>query len=113
VDKTWSYLYFFVDDSFRREAGNSLEIQLEYLDAGTGEIALEYNSSAGRLPDHGAYKSHPLKVHRTNNAQWRTVRFHINAAHLRGAQNGKSDFRFYNGGDDLLTRSVCVWPDSR
>jgi len=110
VAKTWSYLYFIAEDSFRQKAGNRVEIQLEFLDEGSGEIELEYNSSVAQAPHEGAYKSHSLVVHRTNTKKWRTVRFRISDARFRGSENGRSDFRFYNGGDDLPTRSVRVWP---
>jgi hypothetical protein len=110
VGNTWHYLYFIADDPFRQKAGSALVIQLEYLDAGSGEIALDYDSSNARAPVHGAYENHPLGVHRTNSGQWQTVRFRINDARFRGSENGGTDFRFYNGGDDLLVHSVRVWP---
>jgi hypothetical protein len=110
VGNTWAYLYFVADDAFRQKVGSALVIQLEYLDAGSGEITLEYDSSKDRMPDHGAYKNHSLHIHRTDSGQWRTVRFHINDARFRGSENVGSDFRFYNGGDDLLVHSVRVWP---
>jgi hypothetical protein len=33
-------------------------------------------------------------------------RFNINDANCSGRENGGADFRFWNGGDDLLIRSV-------
>ncbi len=110
IGKTWHYLYFIADDAFRQNAGRVLVIQLEYLDAGSGEIALDYDSSNARAPVHGAYENHPLSVRRTNSDQWRTIQFRIHDARFRGSENGGSDFRFYNGGDDLLVHSVRVWP---
>lgn len=110
VGKTWYYLYFKADDAFRQTAGSALDIQLDYLDTGSGEITLQYDSSQDQLPDHGAFKIHTLHIRRTNTGQWQTVRFHINDARFRGSENAGSDFRFYNGGDELLVRSVRVWP---
>lgn len=102
---TPTYLYFDADDAFR---GPAIEIELEYLDTGTGDIVLQYDSTDARLPDSGAYKAYPLPARRTNKGQWQTARFRVNDARLGGRQNGGADFRFYNGGDDLLVRAVRV-----
>lgn len=106
----WSYLYFKADDAFREKAWSALEIQLEYLDAGKGDIGLDYDSSDPRAPVHGAYENHSLTVHRINSGQWRTVQFRIRDARFRGSQNGGSDVRFSCLGDSLLVGFVRVWP---
>jgi hypothetical protein len=103
-----SYLYFAVDNGFRRQAGSALEVEVDYLDNGMGNVVLEYDSTDFRAPVGGAYKSHPLIVHRANTAQWLTARFRIIDARFRGSQNARADFRFYSGGDDLLVRAVRV-----
>lgn len=108
--KAWSYLYFKTDPAFRQKAGSNLEIQLKYLDQGTGDIGLDYDSSNPRAAVHGAYENHPLKVRRLNTGQWRTVRFSINNARFHGSENGGSDFRFSIVGNGLLVCSVEVWP---
>ena len=90
VGNTWHYLYFIADDAFRQNGGSALVIQLEYLDAGSGEVALDYDSSNARAPVHGAYENHPVSVHRTNSGQWRIIRFRINDARFRGSENGGS-----------------------
>lgn len=110
TSKGWSYLYFVADDAFREKAEKVLEIQLEYLDKGTGNIGLDYDSTNLRAAVKGAYENYPLAVPRINSGQWRTVRYHINDARFRGSENGGSDFRFSIHGDALLVRSVRVWP---
>jgi hypothetical protein len=104
----WSYLYFSADDAFRRQTGDTLEIQVEFLDAGAGEVMLEHDSTDIAAPVKGAYKSNPLVVHRTNSEQWQKARFHLTEARFQGSENCHTDFRFYNGGDDLLVRAVRV-----
>lgn len=106
----WSYLYFVTDDAFRQEDESVLDIQLTCLDAGTGDIGLDYDSTDTRASAHGAYANSPLTIHRINSGQWRTVCFHINNARFRGSENGGSDFRFSVHGGALLVRSVRVWP---
>ena len=103
-----SYLYFAVDDGFRRQTGRALDVELDYLDTGTGDVVLDYDSTDVRAPVGGAYKSHPLIMRRANTIRWQTARFRITDARFRGSQNAQADFRFYNGGDDLLVRAVRV-----
>lgn len=109
---SWSYLYFVADDVFRQKAKKVLDIQVTYLDTGTGAIGLDYDSTDTHAPFHGAYGNSPLTISRTNSGQWRTVCFHVNNARFRGSENGGSDFRFSVHGTPLLVRSVRVWPAS-
>ena len=110
VPKKGSYLYFSASDAFRQKTGSALEIQVEYLDIGTGTIGLDYDSSDKRSPFGEAYEHHFTFVHCTNSGQWRREKFHLSNARFRGSENCQTDFRFYNGGDDMIIRSVRVWP---
>jgi hypothetical protein len=103
-----SYLYVAVDGGFCGQAGKSFDVELDYRDSGTGAVRLDYDSNDLRAPIGGAYKAHPLIVSRSNSTRWKTARFHIADARFRGSQNAQSDFRFSNGGDDLLIRAVRV-----
>jgi hypothetical protein len=40
--------------------------------------------------------------------QWQLARFRVNDARFAKRENDGADFRFYNGGDDLLIRAVRV-----
>ncbi len=110
VSQKGSYLYFIASDEFRQKAMPALEIQVEYLDAGTGDISLDYDSADRRARGGGAYKNHSTVIHCTNSGQWRKTRFYLPDARFRGDENCQSDFRFYNGGDDMIIRAVRVWP---
>lgn len=103
-----TYLYFDVDDAFPVRPGVELEITLEYLDRGAGRIVMEYDSTDARAPHGGAYKPHPQTIARAGAGQWRKAVFRVSDAKFAGRQNAEADFRFYNGGDDLLVRSVTV-----
>ena len=105
---TPQYLYFDVDDGFHPLVGTLLEVELEYFDSGSKDIILEYDSANLSEPFGGAYRHHPGVVHGANTQQWQTARFRMNDARFRGSQNGQADFRFYNGGDELLVKAVRV-----
>jgi hypothetical protein len=103
-----NYLYLDVDDHFLVQPGARLELDLAYLDTGSGDIVLDYDSTDFRLPNAGAYKEYPYAIHRQNSGQWKLARFYVNDAHFANRENGGADFRFYNGGDDLLISAVQV-----
>ena len=104
------YLYFSASDEFRQKAYLKLEIQIEYLDVGTGKISLDYDSTDSQAAFNGAYKNHPQSIYRTNSGQWRKARFELSNARFRGSENNNTDFRFWNGGDAMIIRAVRVWP---
>ena len=99
------YFYLDVNDGFR---GAAMEIELVYLDSGTGEIALDYDSLDPNPKIESAYKRHANIVHRANSGQWRLASFPLRDARFTNRENGGTDFRFYNGGDDLIIRAVRV-----
>jgi hypothetical protein len=103
-----SYFYLSVDDDFRPRPGSALEIELEYFDDGSGEIALDYDSTDVRAPVGGAYKRHPHILHRSNTLQWQQARFQLADGRFLHSQNNGADFRFYYSGDGLLIRAVRV-----
>ena len=105
---TPNYFYLAVEDRFRPQPGKPLDIELEYFNAGAGDITLEYDSTDIRATLGGAYKRHPSVIRRTNLAQWQLARFRVTDAGFGGSQNNRSDFRFSTGGDDLLIRAVRV-----
>jgi hypothetical protein len=83
-----------------------LEIDLAYFDAGSGEIGLDYDSTDPQAPLGGAYKNYPYSIHLMNTSTWKLARFWVNDARFANRQNGGADFRFYNGGDDLMVSAV-------
>ncbi len=110
-----NYFYLDVADDFLPKAGASVEIDLAYLDAGSGDIALDYDSSEIRLsnadlllPDPGAFKRYPYAIHRMNSGQWKLAHFYVNDGRFANRENGGADFRFENEGDDLLISAVQV-----
>ncbi|MHB8862601.1 MAG: GxGYxYP domain-containing protein [Pirellulaceae bacterium] len=102
------YLYFEVDEAFYRPGGGPLQIICDYLDAGTGRMVLEYDSTDSAAALGGAYKIHDAVVWRGNTGTWQTTSFSIPDARFAGSQNGGADFRFFCEGDPLLIRRVRV-----
>lgn len=102
------YFYFRVADDFRPSPGKILEIDLSYFDSGTGDIGLDYDSTDFRWVNGGDYKTDPDAIHRNDSGQWKVASFFVNDAAFGHLENGGADFRFYNGGDDLLVRAVQV-----
>jgi hypothetical protein len=103
------YFYLRVDDRFRPKPGQTLEVDLDYIDSGSGEVGFEYDSTDIRAPLGGAYKGYPYRLRRANKGQLQTGRFFLKDAGFGGSQNNGTDFRFCNdGGDDLLIRAVRV-----
>jgi hypothetical protein len=102
------YFYLDVKDEFRPKPGQTLEIELEYLDVGAGQVPLEYDSYDIRAPLGGAYKPYAYRLRRTNTGKWQTARFYVKDAGFGGSQNDGADFRFHNEGDELFIRAVRV-----
>jgi GxGYxYP putative glycoside hydrolase C-terminal domain/GxGYxYP_N 1st domain len=101
------YLYFAVDDDFSKSACPAVEVSIEFLDVGEGEILLQYDSSDRGATFGGVYKD-ATPIARTNTGKWRTEAIRLPDARFGNGQNGGSDFRFYNGGDDLCVREVRI-----
>jgi hypothetical protein len=104
------YLYFRVEPKFQPKPGQTLELRLVYLDAGVGDIALEYDSYDAFAPwsQGGTYKRHASVIHRLNTGRWQTARFFFKDAGFGKLQNGGADFRIFNGGDDLAIHMVRI-----
>lgn len=103
-----NFFYWKAPLEFRPAPGKTLEIDLSYLDSGEGDVELDYDSTDINASLGGAYKRYPYPVHRTNSGEWKLAQFYINDAGFGGFENGSTDFRFQNEGDDLLIRAVEV-----
>ncbi len=106
--RTLHYLYFDVDDQFRSTPGGDLRLELEYRDTGSGEIALQYDSTQENLPNKGAFKPHPESVRRHNTFGWQKASWVLSDARFLGSQNDHADFRIYVSGDELLVRKMRI-----
>ena len=101
------FIYFAVADEFMREPKGPVEIAVEYLDRGTQDFGLDYDSTDETAPIRGAFKSAP-RCRRTDSGEWRTHVFTLPDAKLANREHMGSDFRLWAQGDDLLVRKVEV-----
>jgi hypothetical protein len=102
-----NYFYFDVDDSFFWRDHNVLELEIEYLDAGTGRLVVDYDSAgSSSLPFNGAFK--PINVGALNNTgAWKSAKVRIPDALFSGRTNGH-DFRISGQGSGLALRKVVL-----
>ncbi len=90
------YIYFGIDDRFMNSGNNKVLINVTYLDNNAANWRIEYDS----LSD--VYQR-TLSIKNTKSGKWKTATFAINNAAFTNRQNGKMDFRIYNGGQEDVT----------
>lgn len=107
VNSADPYLYFALDDAFLFQEidGRDVTIEIEYLDSGSGQFNLAYDSPNG---------IHQLTAPASLTASdhWRTHRFELSDAFFGNRQNDDSDFRLEKAGGNLFVRSVRVIKES-
>jgi hypothetical protein len=89
ADGKTRYLYYAIHDGFLMNERTSVEIEVEYLDQGSGRFGLEYDSQQ-------ASYSAPTWVERGGSGEWRIHRFVIDDTRFANSQNGGADFRLLN-----------------
>lgn len=87
------YIYFGVDDSFKADQPADYRLTVEYFDAATGELTVEYDGSDSAAPFNGAYTRAPQTIRLQGALQWRTAEFTLAKARFDNAQNRGADFR--------------------
>jgi len=86
------YMYFDVNDDWAYQGNRpDLWITLEYFDAGTESIQLQYEAT-----DATVYKNSG-SITRTNTNTWKTYLWHITDAYFGNGQANNADFRFSGG----------------
>jgi hypothetical protein len=106
-----TFIYFAVADEFMREPKGPVEVAVEYLDRGTAEFGLDYDSTDETAPVKGAFKS-AERCRKTNTGEWKTHVFVLQDARFADREHRGSDFRLVAFGEDLLVRRVDVRPES-
>lgn len=104
------YMYYNVDDAFAQQNANCpMEVEVTFLDDGTGRVQLQYDSLDRSAPLDGSYKNATPDLELTNSGTWRTVTFLVSDARFSNRQNGGSDFRLCKAPNDrLVIRDVKV-----
>jgi hypothetical protein len=102
------YIYFQVDDSFKKEPPMSLTVEVEYLDTAPSVLELQYDSDGPAASPEAAYRPCAQRVRLEGTRTWKTAEFVLDRARLEGRQNAGADFRLSVVGTDLLVRHVMV-----
>jgi len=107
VTSDHSYLYFAVPDAFFFDLNAPVAIEIEYLDSGSGNLGLEYDSRDEAAPFDGAYKKAGT-VEREGTNQWKTHTFRLDDALFCNRENGGSDFRILVTGEPLCLGRATI-----
>ncbi|MCE5198954.1 hypothetical protein LLG39_08255 [bacterium] len=104
------YLCFEVDDAFsQNDAQQPLELEVSYLDQGTGTIELQYDSLDPSAPLDGAYKSAKPIIELENSGKWCVAKFQLDDPRFSNRENDGTDLRFCKvQNDQLIIRSVTL-----
>jgi hypothetical protein len=103
-----SYMYFVVDDSFKWAGTMNARLEVEYYDAGKGNLSVEFDGSDKSAPLDGAYSPAGKTVAMTGTKQWKTAEFNLTGAHFMNSENVEADFRLVVGSPDLCVRRVIL-----
>jgi hypothetical protein len=85
------YFYFDVDNGFAQSLRGAVDVEVTYLDEGTGELGLNYDSSST------PYQAASGDAKFANSGQWKTARFKLSSPKFNNRQNGGTDLRIVNG----------------
>ena len=98
------YMTFDVDDDFVFEASptSHVQIEIEFLDEGTDEFLIEYDSNDNSVADAGRYKESEI-VRKTGTGEFRTAAFELDDAYF-GNRTNLGDFRL----NDVLDGAEIV-----
>lgn len=102
------YIYFAADDSFKWADTMHAKLQVEYFDAGRGNLSAEFDGSDRNAPFDGAYTPVRKAVPMTNARQWKTAEFDLRGARFLNSENGQADFRLDILGPDICIRRVAL-----
>jgi len=99
------YIYFDVDDAFLLDVDETVELIVEYFDAGPAHFLVEYDSADPQL-EGLSQQFRPGTPQRINGTgQWKTARFKLPHARFAGRSNN-ADFRLTATGKDLAIASI-------
>lgn len=99
------YMYFNVQNDFIYAQATRVVVTVDYFDAGTGWLALQYDSSDFTAePLEGRFKM-TEQVRLRNSGTWQTATFQLSDAYFGDRQhNGVSDFRVASDQDLAISR---------
>lgn len=103
------YVYFGIADEYAHAVGRSYAVDLEFIDGGTGKVALDYDSWDTSAAIKGAYKSTPA-YQRSGAPKIKKVTFLLPDPRFANRENNGCDFRISVTGGDLSITRIAVRP---
>ena len=102
------YVYFSVDDSFKASDTTSFTLEIEYFDAATGRLFVEFDGSDENAPFSGAYTRSPESVKLRGAKSWQRARFTLKGTKFSNGQNRGADFRLVVEAPELAVGKVTL-----
>jgi hypothetical protein len=102
------YVYFVIDDSFKRTGPMDVVAEVEYLDAGSGRFSIDYDAFDTSAYFDGAYKRGPALATLTGSRTWKVARLPLDGARFANSQNADADFRIVVEAPELIIGRVAV-----
>jgi hypothetical protein len=100
-------MYFDIDDGFLLDTDETVELIVEYFDAGPAEFRVDFDSADPGL-EGLAQQFRPSPAQRIRGtSEWREAKFTLPHARFAG-RNNFADFRFAADGKDLVIGKVEV-----
>lgn len=103
------YMYFQIDAG-RRAPTNAVRVMVDYFDATTGSMSIDYDS-ADELSRNPAYHRSATRVDLKNDKRWHTAAFILEWPRFEKGQHDGGDFRIALTGSLLFVKSVKVIHD--
>lgn len=101
-------LYFDADDSYAYWEKRSVIVEVDYLDAGSGSFALEYDSADAKLDPPARWHKKAADVPFRGTGGIATAKFELRDAFFANRQAGGADFRLTVRGRGIAIRRVLV-----
>ncbi len=103
------YMYFAIAPEFKWDNRMNVKVEVEYFDASSGVLELQYDSWKPRAGDDGGpYGKCPYRVTLSRSSTWKKALFILPDARFENRQNGDADFRLRVTQPELYVRRVSV-----
>lgn len=102
------YMYFVVDDSFKRTGVMDLKLELTYFDDAEGTFTVEFDGSDPSAPFSGAYMRSGNVIEMAGSKMWKNARFNLPQALLANSQNRGADLRLRSDTSRFFVRQLIL-----
>ena len=99
-------MYCQISDPYIAPEDNRVKVTITYLDEGTGEFGIHYNSSDEAFEGNARNYKNSMFEPRTNSGEWKTQSVVLEDASFNNKQNNGADMRVF--GPDIYIREIAV-----